>query len=115
MRDFFDAQRGDEILSRIEALRPDAVRQWGKMTAGQMLAHCSIAVEAAHGERPMKQAFLGKLLTPGEFGPDALLEGMVPAIADPSANIEALHVFTFNQVAATVEWQRRMLASLDRA
>jgi methylenetetrahydrofolate reductase (NADPH) len=58
---------------------------------------------------------VGHLLTPGKFGPDALLEGMVPAIADPSANIEALHVFTFNQVAATVEWQRRMLASLDEA
>jgi hypothetical protein len=64
MHDFFDARRGDEILSRIEALRPDAVRQWGKMTAGQMLAHCSIAVEAANGDRLMKQAFVGKLLTP---------------------------------------------------
>ncbi|MGH2629667.1 MAG: methylenetetrahydrofolate reductase [Actinomycetota bacterium] len=56
---------------------------------------------------------VGHLLTPGKFGPDALLEGMAPAIADPGAKIEALHVFTFNQVAATVEWQQRMLASLD--
>jgi hypothetical protein len=29
-----------------------------------MLAHCSIAVEAATGDRPMKQAFIGKILTP---------------------------------------------------
>lgn len=56
---------------------------------------------------------VGHLLTPGKFGPDALLEGMGPAFADPSAHIEALHVFTFNQVAATVEWQERMLASLE--
>ena len=56
---------------------------------------------------------VGHLLTPGKFGPDALLEGMAPAIADPSAKIEALHLFTFNQVAATVEWQQRMLASFD--
>ena len=56
---------------------------------------------------------VGHLLTPGKFGPDALLEGVAPAIADPSAKIEALHVFTFNQVAAMVEWQRHMLASLD--
>ena len=54
---------------------------------------------------------VGHLLTPGKFGPDALLEGMAPALADPSAKIEALHLFTFNQVAATVEWQQRMLAS----
>ena len=55
---------------------------------------------------------VGHLLTPGKFGPDALLEGMAPAFADPSARIEALHVFTFNQVAATVQWQERMLATL---
>ena len=58
---------------------------------------------------------VGHLLTPGKFGPDALLEGVAPAFADPSANIEALHLFTFNQVAATVEWQRRMVATLDGA
>jgi methylenetetrahydrofolate reductase (NADPH) len=56
---------------------------------------------------------VGHLLTPGKFGPDALLEGMAPAFADPSAHIEALHLFTFNQVAATVEWQERMLALLE--
>ena len=56
---------------------------------------------------------VGHLLTPGKFGPDALLEGMAPALADPSANITSLHLFTFNQVGATVEWQQRMLATLD--
>jgi methylenetetrahydrofolate reductase (NADPH) len=56
---------------------------------------------------------LGHLLTPGKFGPDALLEGLGPAFADPSARIEGLHVFTFNQVGATVEWQQRMLAEID--
>jgi methylenetetrahydrofolate reductase (NADPH) len=77
----------------------------------------SARIGVADSARYLKKnkRMLGKLLTPGKFGPDALLEGMAPAIADPSANIEALHVFTFNQVAATVEWQGRMLASLDRA
>jgi len=32
---------------------------------------------------------------------------------DPEARIESLHLFTFNQVAATVEWQQRMLDELD--
>jgi hypothetical protein len=64
MHDVFETTHGDGIVARIEALRPDAVRQWGKMTAAQMLAHCAIAVEAANGERPMKQIFLGKLLGP---------------------------------------------------
>jgi methylenetetrahydrofolate reductase (NADPH) len=56
---------------------------------------------------------VGGLLSPGRYGPDALLRGLAPAVVDPDARIEALHVFTFNQVVATVEWQRRMLASLD--
>ncbi len=55
---------------------------------------------------------VGHLLSPGKFGPDALLEGMVPALTDAAARVEALHLFTFNQVSATVEWQQRMLASL---
>lgn len=56
---------------------------------------------------------VGHLLTPGRFGPDALLEGMARVFGDPEACIESLHLFTFNQVAATVEWQQRMLAELD--
>jgi methylenetetrahydrofolate reductase (NADPH) len=56
---------------------------------------------------------VGGLLSPGRYGPDALLRGLAPAVVDPAARIEALHVFTFNQVVATVEWQRRMLESLD--
>ena len=55
---------------------------------------------------------VGQLLSPGSFGPDALLEGMAPALADPGAAVTALHLFTFNQVQATVTWQQRMLAEL---
>jgi hypothetical protein len=64
MHDFFEATHGEAILARIEALGPDAARQWGRMTAAQMLAHCAIAVEAATGDRPMKQVLLGKILAP---------------------------------------------------
>ncbi len=57
---------------------------------------------------------VGKLLSPGSFGPDALLEGMAPSMCDPTAAVVALHLFTFNQVEATVAWQERMLAELGR-
>jgi methylenetetrahydrofolate reductase (NADPH) len=49
----------------------------------------------------------------GRFGPDALLRELAPTIADPAARIEALHVFTFNQVESTVDWQRRVLEELS--
>lgn len=55
---------------------------------------------------------VGSLLTPGKFGPDAFLVGMAEAFTDPDAAVQALHLFTFNQVGPTVEWQRRMIADL---
>ena len=75
----------------------------------------SARIGIAESARYLKKnrRMVGRLLTPGKFGPDALLEGMAPAFADPGANITSLHVFTFNQVAATVEWQTRMLEALD--
>jgi hypothetical protein len=41
-----------------------------------------------------------------------LLEQLAPTIADESADVRALHVFTFNEVQATVDWQTRMLEEL---
>ena len=49
----------------------------------------------------------------GRFGPDALLEQLAPTLADPAADVRALHLFTFNQIEATVEWQRGMLEQLS--
>jgi methylenetetrahydrofolate reductase (NADPH) len=47
------------------------------------------------------------------FTPDRLLGGLGPTLRDPDANVEALHLFTFNQVEETVAWQRRALGELS--
>jgi methylenetetrahydrofolate reductase (NADPH) len=73
-------------------------------------ARIGIADSARYLKKNRKM--VGSLLTPGKFGPDALLVGMADAFADPGARVEALHLFTFNQVGATLEWQERMLAEL---
>lgn len=75
----------------------------------------SAKIGVADSARYLKKnrKMIGKLLSPGSFGPDALLEGVAPTLTDPIAGIEALHVFTFNQVEATLEWQQRMLESLE--
>lgn len=57
------------------------------------------------------RSIVGHLIK-GSFGPDALLERLAPTLADEAADVRALHVFTFNQVQATVDWQRRMLEQL---
>jgi hypothetical protein len=63
MRNLFDTSDRQSILDRLARLEPDAARQWGKMGAAQMLAHCSIALEAATGDKPRQQAMIGKLLS----------------------------------------------------
>ncbi len=49
----------------------------------------------------------------GRFGPDGLLRELSPTLADPAADVAALHVFTFYQIESTVAWQRGMLGSLS--
>lgn len=44
----------DAIIDRVERLAPDAVGQWGKLTAPQMLAHCADALRMGLGELPCK-------------------------------------------------------------
>jgi methylenetetrahydrofolate reductase (NADPH) len=56
---------------------------------------------------------LGHLVRGGSFGPDAFLERLAPMLADPVADVRALHVFTFNQVEQTATWQRGMLDELS--
>jgi methylenetetrahydrofolate reductase (NADPH) len=48
-------------------------------------------------------------LVKGSFGPDAFLRALAPTIADPAADVRGLHIFTFNQVEQTADWQRSML------
>jgi methylenetetrahydrofolate reductase (NADPH) len=74
----------------------------------------SARIGVADSARYLKKnrSMIGSILR-GRFGPDGLLRAMTPAIADPACDIQALHLFTFNQVEATVEWQGRMLAELS--
>ncbi len=79
------------------------------------LMKISTRIGVADSARYLKKnrKMVGHLLSPGSFGPDALLEGMAATFCDPRARVDRLHLFTFNQVEATVAWQERMLASLD--
>jgi methylenetetrahydrofolate reductase (NADPH) len=48
---------------------------------------------------------------PGGYNPSRLLAKTGVALADPVANVEGLHVFTFNQVRQSEEWRRTVLGS----
>ena len=61
----------------------------------------------------MKQrGMFGHLATRGSFGPERFLIDLAEVLVDPHADIRALHVFTMNEVAATIAWQRQMLQEL---
>jgi methylenetetrahydrofolate reductase (NADPH) len=71
----------------------------------------SARIGVADSARYLKKnkAMVGHLMRGGSFGPDAFLEALAPTLVDRDAHVQALHVFTFNQVANTADWQRRML------
>jgi len=60
-----------------------------------------------------KNRQLFRLLFGRSFTPERLLRSLGPTLADPKADVRALHLFTFNQVEETVAWQRRMLEGLS--
>jgi hypothetical protein len=60
--------------------------------------------------------FVTKLVRSGGFyRPDGLLEGLAPHLADPTAGIVDLHMYTFNAVEGFESWRRAYLAKMGAA
>jgi methylenetetrahydrofolate reductase (NADPH) len=59
-----------------------------------------------------KNRQLLRLLFRRSFTPERLLRSLGPTLADPEADVRAIHLFTFNQVAATVTWQRQIVEEM---
>jgi len=51
-----DAAYRSDVVTRIRSLRADSPRQWGKMSADQMLWHVNCALENALGQRDIPRA-----------------------------------------------------------
>lgn len=60
----FAADARASMRARLQTLRPDSPRQWGRMNAAQMLAHCTAAFGDACGDREVRQVWIGKLIGP---------------------------------------------------
>lgn len=63
MKTIFDPGAHAELIERLGRLAPDAARQWGTMSAAQMMEHAARGLEMASGRKPVKQVFLGKMLS----------------------------------------------------
>jgi Protein of unknown function (DUF1569) len=64
MKNLFEVSAAKEVKERIGRLGPNNVRQWGKMTAAQAMAHCSTAMEWAVGDVLPPRMFVGWILGP---------------------------------------------------
>jgi Protein of unknown function (DUF1569) len=62
MKELFQPETVDEILTRIDKLNPAAARQWGKMNVAQMMAHCSAAMDMASGRANPPRMLIGRLI-----------------------------------------------------
>ncbi len=62
MKTLFDRATYEDTLRRVESLQPDSPRQWGKMSAAQMLEHNTRGLEMAIGRNYQKQALPGKMI-----------------------------------------------------
>lgn len=60
------------------------------------------------------KGLFARLAAPGGFTGETFLEKCAPALGEPGALVEGLHVFTFNQIAETEAWRSGLLESLRR-
>ncbi len=59
------------------------------------------------------KGLFARLAAPGGFTGERFLEQVAPAITQPTALVEGLHVFTFNQIAETEAWRTAMIERLS--
>jgi Protein of unknown function (DUF1569) len=64
MKTLFEQEGFDEVMNRVDRLHAASPRQWGKMDAPQMMAHCSAALDMAAGRANPPRIFIGRLIAP---------------------------------------------------
>lgn len=55
---------------------------------------------------------MSRLLVPGHYQPDGLIDGLAPCLVDPERKVAGFHVFTFNELAETEKWRQRRLEQI---
>ncbi len=61
MKSILDLETREEIINRINSLDAGCEHQWGRMTVGQMVKHCTLCEELYQGKVKLKRVFLGRI------------------------------------------------------
>lgn len=64
VKNLFDPLAKQEIIERLNKLKPQTQRQWGTMEVAQMLAHVQRPLGVAIGRHALKGNWLAKLFSP---------------------------------------------------
>jgi hypothetical protein len=62
MLSLFDQTTYSDVLNRLNKLSPQQKPLWGKMNAGQMLAHCKEAFKVPLSPKKLPRMFIGRLV-----------------------------------------------------
>lgn len=86
MKHLFEPGAAAEVKARLQRLRPDSERQWGKMNPAQAVAHCAGGLELALGDRRPPRVFIGRLIgwiiKPLALGDDAPMRRNSPTVPE---------------------------------
>ena len=63
LKNLFDVALANQVKQRIDSLRNDSERQWGKMSVAQAIAHCVFGLQMALGEIRPPRALMGDSAT----------------------------------------------------
>jgi hypothetical protein len=92
MKNLFDTATVGEVQTRLQKLRPETPRLWGKMNAAQAVAHLSVSLETALGDaRPPRMLIgraIGRFIKPLAIGNDKPMQKNAPTapsfvVSDP--------------------------------
>jgi hypothetical protein len=61
---FLDPAAQAQLLARLATLTPDTPRQWGTMSAQQMIVHCADQIRISTGIKPLKSIYIPPFLRP---------------------------------------------------
>jgi len=110
MKSLFDPAVAQDVRQRIQRLRPDSARQWGKMTLPQTLAHCTSSIQMALGTiNPKRVSFpvslLGRLIKPLVLRGDTPMRRNSPSVPE---------LFAADPTQSSFEQERAdLIAALD--
>ena len=112
----FDPQVVETWLTRVRT-RGVTLPLWlgipGQVDTARLLA---VATRIGVGDSArflLKQpGTVARLMSPKGFDPERFLRRLAPTLARDESVVAGLHVFTFNQFAATEAWRVRLLAQL---